>query len=317
MDYPWSLQNDYHTKESTDMTTYLQYEQSIDSAEPIELYLFTLGKLGGEGTKYAFTSSGQTVVHNGDTYVPDVIKREASQINGEMAKNVLNITVQKNNPVPQWFIPGAPFDIVECTIFRQHTAAQTSGNLADNTFIVIFKGRVTSCNFDNFEATLTIEPIATILKRAGLRRTYEPSCTHSLYSTRCGVNKASHGISFTATFPDKRKRVVISHTQNGLPAVGYYTGGILEVSGTSHMIAEHRLPTNQEVTDYSINAQDHVLILIRHIQAGVAWTGSVRAYPGCDLTQGTCKDKFQNIANYGGFPFMPATNPFTSDTVQW
>jgi uncharacterized phage protein (TIGR02218 family) len=28
-------------------------------------------------------------------------------------------------------------------------------------------------------------------------------------------------------------------------------------------------------------------------------------YPGCDKTQATCASKFSNLANFGGFPYVP------------
>jgi len=36
--------------------------------------------------------------------------------------------------------------------------------------------------------------------------------------------------------------------------------------------------------------------------AGDAFT----AYPGCDKTQNTCTAKFNNLANFEGFPYVPA-----------
>jgi hypothetical protein len=38
----------------------------------------------------------------------------------------------------------------------------------------------------------------------------------------------------------------------------------------------------------------------------------VALYPGCDHTRETCKDKFDNLANYGGFPWIPSKNPFAN-----
>jgi hypothetical protein len=29
------------------------------------------------------------------------------------------------------------------------------------------------------------------------------------------------------------------------------------------------------------------------------------AYPGCDKTQNTCTSKFNNLVNFGGFPYVP------------
>ncbi|WP_269915579.1 phage BR0599 family protein [Acinetobacter sp. HY1485] len=41
----------------------------------------------------------------------------------------------------------------------------------------------------------------------------------------------------------------------------------------------------------------------------------VSIYPGCDKLNTTCTDKFNNILNFGGFPFMPSSNPFVGTII--
>jgi len=33
---------------------------------------------------------------------------------------------------------------------------------------------------------------------------------------------------------------------------------------------------------------------------------------GCDHSVSTCAARFDNLANYGGFPFIPTKNPFST-----
>jgi hypothetical protein len=33
---------------------------------------------------------------------------------------------------------------------------------------------------------------------------------------------------------------------------------------------------------------------------------------GCDHSVSTCAARFGNLANYGGFPFIPTKNPFST-----
>lgn len=292
------------------MTDYLTAETSQSAGEPTELYLFRYGEL-----QIAITSGDREVVHAGVVYTPDVIKRDLTQLAGEMNKSILNITVQKNNEVPGWFIPGAPFEPVNLTLFRQHTLTSA----AEGTFIVAFKGRVTRCRFTDFEATLSIEPISTSLRRAGLRRVYETTCTHGLYDTRCGVNKDNKAVQVDLNFLDGRKTFSIVSAAVSQP-VGYYIGGMLKIEGVQHMISDHRFALQADADKFPgmgvIAGTTHILVLVRHLQKATV-TGTILAYPGCDLLVETCRDRFNNLDNYGGFPFMANTNPFTSDTVQW
>ena len=41
----------------------------------------------------------------------------------------------------------------------------------------------------------------------------------------------------------------------------------------------------------------------------------VTMYAGCDHTHGTCKNKFNNIVNYGGQPYIPILNPFGGSSI--
>ena len=52
------------------------------------------------------------------------------------------------------------------------------------------------------------------------------------------------------------------------------------------------------------------LTLIRPLY-GLAASDSVNLYEGCDRSLATCIAK-GNVINYGGFPWIPQTNPFES-----
>ena len=39
---------------------------------------------------------------------------------------------------------------------------------------------------------------------------------------------------------------------------------------------------------------------------------SVEVFAGCDHSLATCKAQYDNVANYGGFAFVPLRNPFES-----
>ena len=38
----------------------------------------------------------------------------------------------------------------------------------------------------------------------------------------------------------------------------------------------------------------------------------VDVFAGCDHTVDTCDQKFDNVINYGGWPYVPSKNPFES-----
>ena len=42
----------------------------------------------------------------------------------------------------------------------------------------------------------------------------------------------------------------------------------------------------------------------------LAVSDAVTLYPGCARNRETCKNKFNNILNFGGWPWIPLRNPF-------
>ena len=101
----------------------------------------------------------------------------------------------------------------------------------------------------------------------------------------------------------------------GYPA-GFFTSGMIEApDGTLRFITGHSGST---------------LTLIRPLESlnsffakngygegyGYGYGGLViRIYPGCDRTKETCQSKFNNLNNYGGFPFIPLKNPFGGSSI--
>jgi hypothetical protein len=49
--------------------------------------------------------------------------------------------------------------------------------------------------------------------------------------------------------------------------------------------------------------------------AGLDVGDYITAYPGCGRTRAECKNKFNNLPNYGGFAHLPGKSPFEGDPV--
>jgi hypothetical protein len=58
-----------------------------------------------------------------------------------------------------------------------------------------------------------------------------------------------------------------------------------------------------------------VTITLFSFPVGLASGAEVRAYAGCNRTLDECKTRFDNVANFGGMPFIPTKNPFGSDPL--
>ena len=183
------------------------------------------------------------------------------------------------------------------TIFR--------GHINDNDFIVYWKGRVSGSKAGGHSVSLNCESIFTSLRRPGLRARYQRTCRHALYSSNCGVNLETHG--------REMRLLHIASTNCNIPDAsefidGYFTGGMIKAPDNSlRLISNH--------TGASITLSRPIISLeTGFVNSGY---GGVRVilYPGCDRLKSTCIDKFNNVENHGGFPFIPIKNPFGGSSI--
>jgi len=127
---------------------------------------------------------------------------------------------------------------------------------------------------------------------------------HALYRRGCNLNDYDFAIAGTVTAASGFL-VTINDLIDSNIEDGYFTGGMIETAdGFLRYITQHSGTT---------------LTLVRPLQAledevnGSSGLANVILYPGCDHTRNTCKAKFNNLANFGGFPWIPGKNPFGND----
>lgn len=263
--------------------SYDALESSIASGRPVELYRFALGAL-----RWTFASGQTAVVYQSETYQPATIKRTGIEQGKEINRAGIEITLPRDNPLAGLFIASPPEGVVSVTIYRFHSG--------DAETIVLWKGRVGGARLSGSELTLKCEPVATSLKRVGLRARYQLICRHALYSADCGALKASYGVTGEVSS--------VSGTSVQVAAAaskpdGYFVAGMLETNEGVRMIVGHS----------GVNLT--LVAPMPSLAPGVA----VRLYAGCDHSTSTCQSRFNNIANYGGFPFIPTKNPFSGDAI--
>lgn len=267
--------------------TYATLETSVQQGAPVELYEFVQGL-----KRWAYCSGAEEVVRSGQTYTPYAVQRDRVKQSTDVFKNSIKLTFPRGNEFASQFLGFAPEDVTSVTILRGHYTDP------DAQFVTYWKGRVLSAKATESRIELECEPIYTSIKRPGLRAKFEYSCRHALYGRGCGVNRETYkheGLVVTVagglnvdvvgagTFPD-----------------GYFSGGIL--------IAPNRS------SRFLVSHAGSVVTMSRPI-SGLAPTQLVCLYPGCDHLRSTCDTKFNNLDNFGGFPWIPSRNPFDGSSI--
>lgn len=258
-------------------------------SKPKELYRFT------EGSQvWTFTSSDADEIYSGETYYSITIGRDESEQKNELSKANINVTVSLDNEMGRRWMKSILDTAVGLTIFSKDVE---SGDVS-----VIWKGRLASVKPDTSSIKLVFESVFTSLRRPGLRGKYQRSCPHVLYGRGCNLDKDDFAVSSAITAVSG---ATVTATAAALQPDGWYNGGMIQgPDGALRFVLAHVGST---------------LTLIRSLDSvseSFANGGlAVNIYPGCDRSKETCKNKFNNLNNYGGFPFIPLDNPMAGSSI--
>lgn len=267
--------------------SYATYEDSLELGTPVELYEFTQGT-----QRWFYASCAEDVLALGQVFTATPIKRSRVKTTTDTFKDGVTLTFPRDNPFASQFLGFAPEEVTTLTIRRGHYGDP------DGEFIVYWKGRVAGAKAANNEITIECESVFTSIKRPGLRARFEYGCRRTLYLKGCNVNRELYKLE--GKILSISGGLVVAVAGAALKPGGYYTGGMLVApSGVSRFITAH---SGDQVT---------IARPLPELVGGM----TVALYPGCDHLRETCKNKFNNLDNFGGFPFIPGRNPFDGSSI--
>jgi hypothetical protein len=260
--------------------TFDSREKSLYTGAPVECYRFVFG-----ATTYLWTSDAANVVLPTGTYTPQPISRGAIEHSDEENSGYLQVKVPLDNPIVTPFMPYVPGVAIALTVYRAHRGEESLAQ-------PIFFGTVISVVVNGAEATLTCAPFDEALQRLVPRLTYQPLCQWDLYGVGCGVVAASFRDTATA---DTVSGVTVTSSTFATRADGWYLNGWMDdPTGDVRMIVGH---------------VGNTITLISPFASLIAGQ-TVHAFAGCDRTEATCTNKFNNFPRHLGFPRVPDRNPF-------
>jgi uncharacterized phage protein (TIGR02218 family) len=273
--------------------TYAATELSQDSGSPVELYEFVFGP-----NYFRYTSAPEPITFVSNTFAPQPIGRAAIDERQSALDRPLEIRTFRSLPILQLFQPKPPSSVVTLVIRRRHLLD------GDAEFVVVWMGRVLNVTWEGNEAVLLCESDFSSTRRTGLRRSYQQACPHVLYGTGCNLAAATFATTVTAYSISGRAITVpglIGQPDN------YFAGGFVEYTNPTYNVPEY-------VAVRSSVGSTGVLNLAL-VPAGLLAPQPLIIYPGCDHTTATCQSKFNNLANFGGQPYIPTTNPFSGKPI--
>jgi uncharacterized phage protein (TIGR02218 family) len=271
------------------LVTWLQSATEIRMAD---LYTITLTA----GTVLRYTTWDSTLVVSGNTFLtgPPNFERTAIEEKLGMEVSTIELTISASatdlvNGVPilqaiaQGLFDGAVFRIDR--LFMDSTGVQIGT-------VIRFAGFIGPIDeLSRSYAKITVNAGTELLQMQLPAVILQPGCTNTLFDARCGLIKASFAEANAVQAGSTVNKLISLSAK----ADGYYDNGqIAFTSGANAgLVKAVKTYAGQQFTFNS------PLPFVPN--AGDSFT----AYPGCDKTQATCTDKFSNLVNFEGFPYVP------------
>jgi uncharacterized phage protein (TIGR02218 family) len=272
--------------------SYLLHELRSQTGRPIYLYEFDVN-----GTITRYTAANKKHTFGGNEYTPASIQDSVIKQSTDLSKDSLTLVIPFNDPLAQNYLGITPDTRTKVTILRGHLSD------VDNEFQTIWKGRVIATSAKDKKITLKCESVFTSLNRHGLRAHYQRMCRHTLYRTGCNVsliNKEVAGSVIAISGLD------LTVNSAGNFADGYFNGGMAQFADDSYRVIKSHTGTTVTIDRESI-------FLLN--QFNDFPSANISMFPGCNRATTDCKDKFNNIVNFGGFPYIPGRNPFDGNSI--
>jgi uncharacterized phage protein (TIGR02218 family) len=248
------------------------------------------------GTQYTWTNVDYDIAYNGY-----VFNASGPLVSGLKYRGSVGLQVDKQQITiaarPTDVINGAPF-----LIALRDGAFDGAPVYRDRVFLTgpmgsvvggvrLFQGRVSTVdNVGRTQATLTVASDLVILDYDMPKNLFSPTCLHVLYDSGCGVIRGTYSISGTCGVGSNSNTIYFSGAR-----AGDAQGSLVFTSGAN---------ANVRVTVKSVNVGVAYYLMYPLPFAPQIGDGFTVAF-GCDHTQYTCQNKFNNLANFRGFPYVP------------
>lgn len=265
--------------------TFASFEESVESARPVELYKFTIGS---EVIRYTSAEDDHIPPFDANTYFARQISRNSPNQSNEDRRQTLEVSLPADDALSSRFIGVPPGSEVQLEITRYHRG--------DSEAYVIWQGKIVGAGYTNEGAVCVLTGVTdeSAFSRTIPRYKYQGLCNHTLYDSLCTVTKSSY----------KHTGVVSAASANTVEVTG-----LVSAKGAGWAVGGYIDNGNSDYRQIIAQSGDTLTLYVPFESSPLG--ASVDVYAGCDHTIDTCDSKFSNAVNFGGFPFVPTFNPFT------
>jgi len=233
---------------------------------------------------FYLTTYHSKIEYNSNTYVPSAITRSTISKQNYGDRNItLSIAITEE----------IKYNLFDVTVPKIRVIIRRYF-LEDSFVKVLFVGDGNVIGVSNNIITLKVNDILSLNKSLFPPYIYSAYCNHSLFDLGCKVNPITYRVSVTASYVNGNPQILYADAFKTSDST-YFVNGYVNYEN------DYRLITNQDSTNGYIYLHAP---FDEDIQGK-----TILVYPGCDKTPETCKNRFNNLDNYLGFPYIPTKNP--------
>lgn len=255
----------------------------MSSSRPVDLYVIATPTV-----TYHLTSYNMDVTYAGQVYTATTMSRGNQEVAQDLTGRELIVYLPITHPLVQRFAAsGIPDRDVLVTLSRLQQVSSIA--------VQAWSGFGQSMSFDLHVAMLRVPSLTDDAMKIRLPViSAQRLCNHVLYDAQCTVDRESSSSTGTSVITSINDNTIT--TTNTGSGSQYVFGDILHNAS-----GERRMVIAQAGSILTLN--------VPFVAASIG--DVVRIAPGCDHSVTTCRDKFNNVVNFGGHPQMNAAfNPW-------
>lgn len=260
-----------------------------------------------DATILYFTDHDHAIVFGGQTYTPVGGFRASARRkqSGLAQQNMEVVGILTSGAITHADLRGGRYREAEVWEYLVDWMYPWAGALMSSRYWIA------ELRFTGEEWEARVEGVSRWL-RPPIGKLYSRSCWHTLGDTACTIDLELGAWKETGTVSDVTtagfdKRRVFEMNDLAKASDLYNYGFITWTSGNNNGLIG-------EIKDWTLGTFKMELQEPMPYDLAVADTAVVRA--GCDKLAATCKTKFSNLVNHGGFPFIPGNDRMLQTPVR-
>lgn len=257
------------------------YDEIVKTVQPdfAELFTFTIGY-----DVWRYTSYSNDVTFQGYTFAAASMKRGEWSEEIDLKPLSVKITLPITDLAAK-FVANYPNQKVYVEIIRVFIDDPSS-------FLSLFKGAVTNVVLNKNTAEIDCESSSLVYSFRVPRVVHQAFCNNRLFDLVCGLDSESYSVFVQG--------ITVSGGTITHATIDTYADGYFQMGRAKTIYGDERMITGHVGSSITLQVP---------FDTRVSTGGKLYLYPGCDKAFSTCKNRFNNLANFVGFPYIPSNNP--------